>query len=50
MKNETTIIINVRDQKVPITLGLAYVNDILKEYLDKINDGIFENLKELSKF
>lgn len=46
MKNETTIIINVRD----ITVGLAYVNDILKEYLDKINDDVFENLKEMGKF
>lgn len=39
-----------QDLKGLITLDPGYVNSVAKEWLNKTNDNIFENLKEMNKF
>ena len=39
-----------QDLKGLITLDPGYINSVVKEYLNKTNDTIFENLKEINKF
>lgn len=39
-----------QDLKGLITLDPGYVNSVAKECLNKTNDNIFENLKEMNKF